>query len=574
MIQGNYFQTNEDLKEHFHSLIDWEEIVPVYEHDFEDAKTYAQTNHPRLEMAPSSTEEALAYYEEVLNSCGEISGVYVSQVAQDVDHEGLKYENGTVTHPQAMVDVIHKYHDAGLGPAGFKRKYGGLGVPNVVKAMIAELMYRSDSSITIAVGSMGLASILERCASEEMKEEWIPKLISNRYTVTMGLSEPDFGSDLPNITTKAVKKGDDWYLTGTKRFQTVACGINGEPGMTLTLARTGTQESGARGLSFFIVENKDYEVSGIEKKLGIKASATCEVVFENSKGYLVGKEGFGLVKYVMGMLNGARLSVSSQGTGIATTAYEEAKKYAEERIQFGKPIITIPAVKRMLERMEREIAGMRCLMVEAAYSVDKYYWTEDLKGLDPESKVVKDAKFWEKVANTLTPISKYYNSEMCNDLVYDALQVFGGAGYTEDYDLSRLYIDARITNIYDGTTQIQVNAAIGGITSGMSSTGIFRQYLDLRSSEIKDVPLLSQVRSRFEEIVETWKKISEASVREEYAFEVVESAARLVVGILQERAHLKSTGEKKEKRKSWNRKFHTDSLAILSANLIQLQNAV
>lgn len=574
MIQSNYYQTNEDLKEHFQSLIDWNEIVNIYENNFADAKLYIETKNPKLEMAPSSVDEAIAFYEEILNSCGEISGMYVSQVAQEVDWEGLTYENGVVKHPQAMVDVIHKYHEAGLGPSGFKRKFGGLGVPNIIKAMIAELMYRSDSSITIAVGSMGLASILERCATEEMQNEWIPKIISNHYSVTMGLSEPDFGSDLPNVATKAVKKGDEWFITGTKRYQTMACGLNGEPGLTLTLARNGSPESGARGLSFYIVENKDYSIQGIEKKLGIKASATCEVVYENSKAHLVGKEGFGLVKYVMGMLNGARLSVSSQGTGIATAAYEEAKKYAMERIQFGKPIITIPAVKKLLDRMEREIAAMRCLMVEAAYSVDKYYWTEDLKNLDPASKEAKEAKFWEKVANTLTPISKYFNSETCNDLVYDALQVFGGAGYTEEYDLARLYRDARITNIYDGTTQIQVNAAIGGITSGMSQTGVFRAYLDHLSKDFSSPSTLQKVRGTFEEIVETWKNLTETPVREKYAFEVVESAARLIEGYLMERAAHRSKGEKKSIRQAWCKEYHVDSLAIVTGNLIRLQEMV
>ncbi len=574
MIQSNYYQTNEDLKEHFQSLIDWNEIVNIYENNFEDAKLYTETKNQRLEMAPSSVEEAIAFYEEILNSCGEISGMYVSQVAQEVDWEGLSYENGVVKHPQAMVDVIHKYQEAGLGPSGFKRKYGGLGVPNIIKAMIAELMYRSDSSITIAVGSMGLASILERCATDEMKNEWIPKIISNHYSVTMGLSEPDFGSDLPNVATKAVKKGEEWFITGTKRYQTMACGLNGEPGLTLTLARNGSPESGARGLSFYIVENKDYSIQGIEKKLGIKASATCEVVYENSKAHLVGKEGFGLVKYVMGMLNGARLSVSSQGTGIATAAYEEAKKYAMERIQFGKPIITIPAVKRLLDRMEREIAAMRCLMVEAAYSVDKYYWFEDLKNLDPASNEAKEAKFWEKVANTLTPISKYFNSETCNDLVYDALQVFGGAGYTEEYDLARLYRDARITNIYDGTTQIQVNAAIGGITSGMSQTGVFRAYLEHLSKDFSSPSTLKKVRETFEEIVETWKKFNETPVREKYAFEVVESAARLIEGYLMERAAHRAKGEKKSIRQAWCKEYHVDSLAIVTGNLIRLQEMV
>ncbi|MDF3818624.1 acyl-CoA dehydrogenase family protein [Leptospira sp. 96542] len=571
MIQSNYFQTNEDLKEHFFELIDWNEIVPIYENNFADAKTYLETKNPRLEMAPSNLQEALAYYEEILNSCGEISGVYVSQVAGIVDHKGLKFENGNVIHSEEMVDVIQKYHAAGLGPAAFKRKYGGLGVPNIIKAMIAELMYRSDSSITIAVGSMGLAAILEVCASEEMKEEWIPKIIDNHYTVTMGLSEPDFGSDLPNITTKAEKKDDEWLLTGTKRFQTMACGINGSPGLTLTLARTGTQESGARGLSFFIVENNEYAVQGIEKKLGIKASATCETVFENSKGYLVGKEGFGLVKYVMGMLNGARLSVSSQGTGIVTAAFEEALKYAKERIQFGKPIYEIPAVKRMLDRMERELSGMRCLMVEAAYSVDKYSWYEDGRVLSPEE--TKTAKFWEKVANTLTPISKYYNSEMCNDLVYDGLQVLGGAGYTEDYDLSRLYRDARITNIYDGTTQIQVNAAIGGVSSGMSQTGVFRSYLDHLAKGSENHTVLNQIRTEFESIVETYKSIQNQESKEAYSFEVVESAARLVVSYLMERAKNRSKS-KKEHRTKLCKGFHSDSLAILSANHIKLKSLV
>ncbi|XDD42448.1 acyl-CoA dehydrogenase family protein [Leptospira sp. WS60.C2] len=569
MIQNNYFLSNEDLKEHFYELIDWNEIVPIYENQFADAKLYQTSKNPKLELAPTNVDDALSYYEEILKSCGEISGMYVSQVASKVDSIGLKFENGEVLHPQEMVDVIQMYHDAGLGPAAFKRKYGGLGVPSIIKAMIAEIMYRSDSSITIAVGSMGLAAILEVCATEEMKNEWIPKLISGNYTVTMGLSEPDFGSDLPNITTKATKNGNEWLLNGTKRYQTVACGVNGGPGITLTLARTGTQESGARGLSFFIVENKDYQIQGIEKKLGIKASATCETVFENSKGYLVGKEGFGLVKYVMGMLNGARLSVSSQGTGIVTAAFEESIKYAKERIQFGKPIFEIPAVRRMLDRMERELAGMRCLMVEAAFSVDKYYWYED--GREITSEEIKSAKFWEKVANTLTPISKYYNSEMCNDLVYDGLQVLGGAGFTEDYDLSRLYRDARITNIYDGTTQIQVNAAIGGITSGMSGTGTFRAYLDHLSTGAESNQKLTEIRTIFESIVETYKTISEQNTKEAYSFEVVESAARVIIGYLMERSKNKSNS-RKEIRTKWCKEFHNDSFAILSANLIKLKS--
>jgi hypothetical protein len=223
----------------------------------------------------------------------------------------------------------------------------------------------------------------------------------------------------------------------------------------------------------------------------------------------------------------------------------------------------------MLDRMEREQAGMRCLMVEAAYSVDKYYWFED--GREVTSEESKSAKFWEKVANTLTPISKYYNSEMCNDLVYDGLQVLGGAGYTEDYDLSRLYRDARITNIYDGTTQIQVNAAIGGITSGMSVTGTFRAYLDHLSQGSETNIKLKEIREAFESIVETYKSIQDQSTKEAYSFEVVESAARVIIGYLLERSKNKSKS-RKEIRTKWSKEFHNDSFAILSANLIKLKS--
>jgi len=378
----------------------------------------------------------------------------------------------------------------------------------------------------------------------------------------------------------------------------MACGVNGGPSATLVLARTGSPESGARGLSFFIAEGKGYEVTGLEKKLGLKASATCEVAYENSPAVLVGSENYGLVKYVMGMLNGARLSVSSQGAGMSQTAFEEANKYAQERIQFGKPIAEIPAVKKMLAWMERETAAMRCLMIEAAYSVDKYMWTMDI-GLPKTDPAMLEAKFWEKVANTLTPISKYYNSETCIQVVNTGLQVLGGAGFTEDYDLARLYRDARITNIYDGTTQIQVNAAIGGIVAGMSPNGIFREYLgklqkgidysSLDSSQKKfHEDAIKNLLTDFESIVETYKSIEVREDKEAFAFEVVESAARVVISLLMERARTRSNRSTisinqnsrnnaisiLDKRKIWCKDFHRDSKAILKSNQVKLESAV
>ncbi|MBS0618100.1 MAG: acyl-CoA dehydrogenase family protein [Spirochaetes bacterium] len=565
MIQSNYFHDNADLQQHFNHLVEWQPVIDLYENGFVDAAEYKASNNPRYEMAPSSHAEALQYYKEILNSCGEVAGMHVSQVAQAIDREGLKFTDNNVVHPQKMMDAIAKYREAGLPPIAFRRKYGGLGLPSVVKAMASELMYRADTSTTIAMGSMGLAGILEKHASEDAKERWIPKMIAENYCVAMGLSEPDFGSDLPSVRTKAVERDGKWYLTGTKRFQTVACGLNGGPAMMLALARTDEGSSGARGLSFFIVERKDYTITGIEKKLGLKASATCEVALDNAPGELVGQEGYGLVRYVIGMLNGARMGIAAQGVGLATAAYKEAKKYSLERIQFGKPIGELPAVARMLSRMEREIAAMRCLMIEGATIVDRYQSPEY------NDKITDASRFWEKIANTITPISKYYNSEMCNDLVYDALQVFGGSGYTEDFDLARLYRDARITNIYDGTTQIQVNAAIGGVIAGMSANGQWRQYLDTLTNLIGKNDAISELRARFEEAVEAWRKFENRDLKEGMAFEIVESAARLVNSLLLEKSLLRA--EDKAARAKLAAAYHVDSLAIVTGNVIRLKAA-
>jgi alkylation response protein AidB-like acyl-CoA dehydrogenase len=577
MIQENYFEKNPDLLEHFQSIIDWEEIIHIYENNFADAKIYEETSDSRFELAPTTIDEAKQFYEEILKSTGDISGNYVSQVSQTIDSKGLKFENGIVTHPTEMVEMIEKYQEAGLHAVPFKRKFGGLGLPNIVKAIVSEIMYRSDTSTTIAAASIGLAAILENVASEEECMELIPRFVQEKFTGTMGLSEPDYGSDLPEVKTKATPDPNNpgkWLLNGTKRYQTVACGINGKPGMTLVLARTGNPESGARGLSFFIAESKDYEVIGLEKKLGLKASATCEVAYENTPAILVGKEGYGLVKYVMGMLNGARLSVASQGTGLSYAAFREAREYAKSRIQFGKPIIEIPAVAKMLDWMERETTAMRCLMIEAAYSVDKYYWS-GFRNLEKGSKEAEDAKFWEKVANTLTPISKYYNSETAIQVVNTGLQVLGGAGFTEDYDLARLYRDVRITNIYDGTTQIQINAAIGGIVSGMGESGVFRQYLNLlrkqgTSSGDKQVEkTMDNLFQTLAEIVQVYKAIEDRDSKDGYAFEVVESSARVILSLLMDRALARS---KNENRIPMNRKFHLDSIICLEGNLKKLQN--
>ena len=576
MIQSNYYEDNPDIQMHVDRFIDWEEVVRLYEDGFRDAAAYERTGDERLAMAPHSTEEALDYYRSIFQAYGDLCGNEMSQLAQKMDQEGLKFESGTVTHPAEFANFFEKFHAAGLHPTSFQRRYGGLGLPHVVKALSQELSYRADTSLSIAVGSVNLAAIMEAYASPEMSAEWLPKLIDNRYTVTMGLSEPDFGSDLPNVRTRAELIDGKWYLTGTKRFQTMACGVNGQPSAVLALARTGKTGGGARGLSFFLVEGKDIEITGIEKKLGLKASATCEVAFEKSPAHLIGEEGHGLTKYVIGMLNGARMSVASQGAGMATAAYFEARKYANERIQFGKPIADIPAVARMLRRMEREIAAMRCLMVEAALSVDRYHWRmlhlrEDGKS-EREIKNDPAIRQGEKLASALTPMSKYYNSELVNQITYDAIQVFGGAGYIEEYDVARLYRDARIANIYDGTTQIQINAAIGGVVQGLSVAGNLRGYIE----KLLEAPGISQ-RSRdlfqeLQQIVEIYRGL-DAPTREELSFEVVESCTRLLNGLFLEKTAGKLEGADADHRFEMAREYIVDSAGILARNRIRLQAA-
>jgi alkylation response protein AidB-like acyl-CoA dehydrogenase len=409
MLQNNYFNDVSDLRLHFDHIINWKEIVDSYEGGFVDAVKY-KAGDDRFSTAPSSQEEALEYYKTLLDSVGEFAGKEIAPYVADLDKVGVKFENGKVVFPEKLLEIVRKARDAGLQPTGFSRKYGGLGVPWTVRAFFSEILYRVDASVCISIGCVNLAEIIEKNGSEELKDEWLPRLAAGEFACAMGLTEPDHGSDLPGLRTKAThKEGNIYLLNGTKRFITQGCGTGEIPAILLLLARTGNPGSGARGLSFFLVQSKDVQVAGIEKKMGLHCSPTCEIVLENAPGILIGEEGHGLIKHTMGMLNGARMGISQQGVGIAQAALAETKKYTSERIQFGKSIGTIPAVRKILRRMERETMAMRCLMLEGARAMDLYYFRGDHlkeKGAtdrDLKSDVV--LKYWEKLAGILTPIS-------------------------------------------------------------------------------------------------------------------------------------------------------------------------
>ncbi|EKO78671.1 MULTISPECIES: acyl-CoA dehydrogenase family protein [unclassified Leptospira] len=579
MIISNYFQDNEDLKLVFDELIDWEGIVRAYEHKFEDAEEYKTTGNEKLAYAPSNVEEAKEYYKSVLESLGEIMGEFVAPRSKEMDRIGLKYESGKVTFPKVQEECYNTLRDAGLMPISISRKYGGMGLPATVQSFMMEIAARADAAFCLAYGNINIVEIMERYASSEMCEKWLPEISAGKYSAAMALTEPNYGSDLPNVQTRATQDTNGvWRVNGAKRFITHACGYVDAPSVILTLARTGSPESGARGLSFFLVKGSDVHIAGVEHKMGLHCSPTCEVVFENSPGELIGKIGYGLVKYSMGMMNAARLTIATQSLGIATAAYYEGKKYASERIQFGKPIEQIPAVKKILDRMEREILATRVLIVEAGKAIDLYHWPKEHL-IKVEGKSERDVsqdetiRRWEKLADLFTPLSKYYASEGCVAIASDALQIHGGSGYTEDYDVARIYRDSRITTIYEGTTQLQIVAAIGGVVSGMSPTGQLRQYAEGELSKFSASEDLKKVWKDFDTSVGLYKSIHDGNVKDSLAFEVVEVAARFLCGMLLERSLNVLSGKELQKRKTIVQAYHLDSVAVASANLIKLERA-
>lgn len=574
MIQNNYFSENPDQVLSFEKLVDWNEIVSVYENDYSDAKKYAETGEEVLSMAPGNLEEALDYYRSILDTMGEIAGNTIAQSSKEMDKIGLKFENGKVIFPDAMVKCFETVVEAGVLPFSSKRHHGGLSIPMTVQAFYMETAARGDASFAILLGTFGLSETVEKFASKEIVEEYVPRMNSGEFDGAMALTEPNFGSDLSNVQTRAEKQADGSYrLTGTKRFITHGVGFHDRPALILTLARTGG--SGARGLSFFLVNSNDVEIISIESKLGLKCSPTCEVVYENAPAKIIGEEGLGLVRYSMAMMNTARLTIAGQALGIAQAAWSEAKKYASEREQFGKTIENIPAVRRMLDHMEREIIGMRLLLLESARTVDLYLWrTEQLQesGMD-DKQVRKDetVRHWEKLANFFTPLAKYYLSEKSNQISYDGIQVFGGSGYTKDYDAERLFRDARITNIYEGTTQLQIVAAIGGIVSGMAGQGNLRLHMDEIMGGITPSSKFLEIRDEFEKIVSIYKEIHDSEKHDYHALDVVESAARTIISLLYERAISRLDGEEKDRFSRLAAEYQVETMAILKGNLYRVE---
>lgn len=535
MVQGNFFDENADLVFTVEHFIDWSTIIPLKEEGFKDAAEYKKTGDKHLEYAPANLEEALEGYRAVWQQSGELAGVEIAGAARSMEKHGLKFKDGKVTFPPDTIRLIDLFAQSGLLGYAMGRHHGGLNMNLSASSIVMELVSRADSAFGITLGCFNLAEVIERFGSKEMTAAWVPKMSAGEVTGAMALTEPNYGSDLSRVMTRAVKDEQGvWRLTGTKRFITHGCGVGDRPAVILTLARSGG--AGAKGLSFFLVHSSEIEVARIEEKLGLHTSPTCEIVFENSKAELIGEEGLGLVRYAMGMMNGARMGIAVQSLGIAQAAHAEGIKYASERVQFGATIDKLAAVKRIIDDNEAYVQGMRALVYRSCEVVDHYDGlsarllaeTGDERAVRKNEDVVR----LDKLAKLLTPTAKLFCSEYANFVAYHSLQIFGGSGYTEEYDIAKIYRDARICTIYEGTTQLQAVAAIGGIVEGLRENGFLLTYLRSQVGKLTDSKIKADLLADVEALAKLVPRYKERTEKEAVSIDVVTAFAHIYVSIL------------------------------------------
>ena len=519
---ANFYLDNKDLQYHLsHPLM--KRIIELKERNFTDAKLY--------DYAPQDTEDALDSYRRVLDIVGEVCGEVIAANAESVDHEGPRVVNDHVEYASGTVKNIEALIEAGLGGMTLPRKYDGLNMPVTCFAMANEMVARADAGFENIWGLQDCAETINEFASEEIKMKFLPR-VSAGETCAMDLTEPDAGSDLGAVMLKASwdEEAQTWRLNGCKRFIT-----NGDGDISLVLARTEEGTKDARGLSMLIYDKRDggVKVRRIENKLGIKGSPTCELVFNNAPATLVGDRKMGLIKYVMSLMNAARLGISAQSTGLCEAAYREALKYAQEREQFGKPIIKFAAVSEMLKNMEAKTIASRALLYETARFVDVYKQLNHIsydRSLEAEER--QEMKFYNRLADGFTPLAKMFASEYANEVAYDSIQIHGGSGYMKDYACERLYRDARIMNIYEGTTQLQVVAAINHVTKGTYLEQIMRYEEEATSEATKPMfDKLVELRKTYESVVERVESIDKeaAGYKDFHARRLVEIAGYIIM---------------------------------------------
>jgi len=518
---ANYYTDTAELKFHLtHPLM--QKIVALKERNY--------TEHERFDYAPVDFEDAMDSYDKVLEIVGDICANTVAPHAESVDAEGpllidghVKYAAGTQKNLEAIVK-------AGLMGITLPRKYDGLNFPIVPYIMAADMVSRADASFVNIWGLQDCAETIHEFADEEQQARYLPRIAAGE-TAAMDLTEPDAGSDLQAVQLKATLVDGKWLLNGVKRFIT-----NGDGNISLVLARSEEGTADGRGLSMFIYDRDSNAVTvrRIEHKLGIIGSPTCELVFKNAPAELVGQRKFGLIKYVMALMNGARLGIAAQSVGIADAAWREAVSYAKERVQFGSSISKFPAVYEMISKMKAKVDAIRSLLYETARFVDVYKAYEHIskeRSLTPEERT--ELKAYQKLADIFTPMSKGLSSEVCNQVAYDALQIHGGSGFMKDYPIERIYRDARITSIYEGTTQLQVVAAVRGVTTG----GYLAQMKAYEAMDVKPELLgyrnyISEMTNEYEEAVKTVMETANNEYTDFHARRLVEMAGNIMMSHL------------------------------------------
>ena len=520
---ANFFLDNSDLKHHLHHPL-MEKLVALRERNYSDAEKY--------DYAPFNFEDAMDSYEKVLEIAGEISGEIVAANAEDVDHEGPHVVDGHVVYAQGTQKNLDALVKAGLMGISMPRRYNGLNFSLVPYIMAADMVSRADAGFVNIWGLQDCAETICEFASEEQKQKYLPRVCAGE-TMAMDLTEPDAGSDLQAVMLKATYSEADgcWYLNGVKRFIT-----NGDGNIALVLARSEEGTKDGRGLSMFIYDRNSggVTVRRIENKMGIKGSPTCELVFKNAKAELCGSRKLGLIKYVMALMNGARLGIAAQSVGVSEAAYREAIAYARDRKQFGKAIIEFPAVYEMISLMKAKLDASRSLLYETTRFVDLYKTYEDIakeRSLEPEERA--EMKAYQKLADAFTPLAKGMSSEFCNQNAYDCVQVHGGSGFMKDYACERIYRDARITSIYEGTTQLQVVAAIRHVTTGPFLHQIEAYEAATIAPELE--PLRDRLKAMKEAYVKAVESVTETKDNEYIDFQarrMVEMAGHIIMGHL------------------------------------------
>lgn len=519
---ANFYTDNPDLKQHLsHPLM--KKIVEFKERGYADAEKY--------DDAPLDFEDAMDNYDKVLEIVGDLCGEIIAGNAEDVDHQGPHVENGRVVYADKTKENLEACRKAGLMGMSMPRRLGGLNFPITPYIMAADIVSRADTGFENLWGLQDCAETIYEFADEDQKQRYIPRVCEGE-TMSMDLTEPDAGSDLQSVMLKATQKEDgSWVLNGVKRFIT-----NGDSDIHLVLARSEDGTKDGRGLSMFIYDKRNggVTVRRIENKMGIKGSPTCELVYKNAPCELCGSRRMGLIKYVMALMNGARLGIAAQSVGVSEIAYREALGYAKERMQFGKAIIEFPAVYEMLAVMKAKLDASRCLLYETSRYVDLYKAYEDIekeRKLTPEEKA--ELKLYRKYADACTPLAKGLSSEYCNQNAYDCIQIHGGSGFMKDYACERVYRDARITSIYEGTTQLQVVAAIRHVTTG-TYAALMEEYAKMEVSEklapVKE--MLTGLVAKYQAAIAKVNEVNDPAFTDFMARRLVEMAGNIIMSYL------------------------------------------